>query len=135
MWADVPPADLDEDIDEHLVALPNGRFGWRICIPGDNLRRHRLCRQAFQLKNRRVDHAHRFAGSPVASGDPGDWRPGTPTHPSGGSGVRLVRCENSVVFAISPSVTLTGLVVLASGELRREPCDDPGPCFAGDRLV
>ena len=33
MWADVPPADLDEDIDEHLVALRNGRFGWRICIP------------------------------------------------------------------------------------------------------
>ena len=32
-WADVPPADLDEDIDEHLIALPNGRFGWRVCIP------------------------------------------------------------------------------------------------------
>ena len=32
-WADVPPADLDEDIDEHLIALPNGRFGWRVFIP------------------------------------------------------------------------------------------------------
>lgn len=32
-WADVPPADLEEDLDEHLVALPNGRYGWRVCIP------------------------------------------------------------------------------------------------------
>ena len=32
-WADVPSADLDEDLDEHLIALPNGRYGWRICIP------------------------------------------------------------------------------------------------------
>ena len=27
------PAELDEDLDEHLVALPNGRFGWRISVP------------------------------------------------------------------------------------------------------
>jgi lipase len=33
VWADVPPAELDEDLDEHLMALPNGRFGWRVCIP------------------------------------------------------------------------------------------------------
>lgn len=33
VWADVPPADLDEDLDEHLVALPNGRYGWRVCVP------------------------------------------------------------------------------------------------------
>jgi len=33
VWADVPAADLDEDIDEHLIALPDGRFGWRVCIP------------------------------------------------------------------------------------------------------
>lgn len=32
-WADVDPADLDEDLDEHLIELPNGRFGWRICVP------------------------------------------------------------------------------------------------------
>lgn len=32
-WADVPPADLDQDLDEHLIALPNGRYGWRVCIP------------------------------------------------------------------------------------------------------
>ena len=32
-WSDVPPADLDEDIDEHLIALPDGRWGWRICVP------------------------------------------------------------------------------------------------------
>jgi len=32
-WADVAPVEIDEEIDEHLVALPNGRFGWRICIP------------------------------------------------------------------------------------------------------
>ena len=32
-WADVAPAELDEDLDEHLVALPNGRFGWRVCLP------------------------------------------------------------------------------------------------------
>ncbi len=33
VWADVPPAELDEDLDEHLIALPNGRWGWRVCIP------------------------------------------------------------------------------------------------------
>ena len=32
-WADVDPAELDEDLDEHLIALPNGRYGWRICVP------------------------------------------------------------------------------------------------------
>lgn len=33
VWADVPHANLVEDIDEHLFALPKGRFGWRVCIP------------------------------------------------------------------------------------------------------
>lgn len=33
VWSDVPPAELDEDLDEHLIALPNGRYGWRVCIP------------------------------------------------------------------------------------------------------
>jgi lipase len=32
-WADVPPDELDEDLDEHLIALPNGRFGWRVAVP------------------------------------------------------------------------------------------------------
>ncbi|MGV0837500.1 alpha/beta fold hydrolase [Mycolicibacterium thermoresistibile] len=32
-WADVDPAELDRDLDEHLVTLPNGRYGWRICVP------------------------------------------------------------------------------------------------------
>ena len=33
VWADVAPAELDEDLYEHLMALPNGRFGWRVSIP------------------------------------------------------------------------------------------------------
>ncbi len=32
-WADVDDAQLDTDLDEHLIALPNGRVGWRICLP------------------------------------------------------------------------------------------------------
>jgi lipase len=32
-WADVDPAVLDADLDEHLVALPGGRYGWRISMP------------------------------------------------------------------------------------------------------
>lgn len=32
-WSDVPSAELDEDLDEHLVALPHGRLGWRVCLP------------------------------------------------------------------------------------------------------
>lgn len=32
-WADVDPAVLDADLDDHLVALPNGRYGWRISLP------------------------------------------------------------------------------------------------------
>ena len=32
-WADVAPAELDEEIAEHLVALPNGRYGWQMCVP------------------------------------------------------------------------------------------------------
>ena len=32
-WGDVDPAELDAELDEHLVELPDGRFGWRISIP------------------------------------------------------------------------------------------------------
>jgi lipase len=32
-WVDVDPAVLDADLDEHLVTLPNGRYGWRVCLP------------------------------------------------------------------------------------------------------
>jgi lipase len=32
-WADVNPAVLDAELDEHLVALPGGRYGWRISLP------------------------------------------------------------------------------------------------------
>lgn len=32
-WADVAPDQLDAELDEHLVALPNGRVNWRISIP------------------------------------------------------------------------------------------------------
>jgi lipase len=32
-WADVDPAVLDVDLDEHLVKLPNGRYGWRVSLP------------------------------------------------------------------------------------------------------
>jgi lipase len=32
-WADVDPTVLDAEVDEHLVALPGGRYGWRISLP------------------------------------------------------------------------------------------------------
>lgn len=32
-WSDVEPALLDAEIDEHLIELPNGRYGWRVCLP------------------------------------------------------------------------------------------------------
>ncbi|MDO3639719.1 alpha/beta fold hydrolase [Mycolicibacterium arseniciresistens] len=32
-WGEVDPAELDRDLDEHLIDLPNGRSGWRISIP------------------------------------------------------------------------------------------------------
>lgn len=32
-WSDVDPALLDAELDEHLIALPSGRFGWRISVP------------------------------------------------------------------------------------------------------
>ncbi len=32
-WADVDPALLDAELDEHLMVLPNGRYGWRISLP------------------------------------------------------------------------------------------------------
>lgn len=32
-WADVDPAVLEAELDEHLVELPNGRYGWRISLP------------------------------------------------------------------------------------------------------
>ena len=32
-WADVDPALLDAEIDEHLIKLPNGRYGWRVSLP------------------------------------------------------------------------------------------------------
>jgi lipase len=32
-WGEVDPAELDRELDEHLIDLPNGRVGWRISIP------------------------------------------------------------------------------------------------------
>lgn len=32
-WGEVDPAELDRELDEHLVTLPDGRSGWRLSIP------------------------------------------------------------------------------------------------------
>jgi lipase len=32
-WADVPDADLEAELDEHLVPWPGGRVGWRLSLP------------------------------------------------------------------------------------------------------
>ncbi|CAM4169342.1 Lipase 3 precursor [Mycobacterium basiliense] len=32
-WADVDPTVLDTELEEHLIELPNGRYGWRISLP------------------------------------------------------------------------------------------------------
>jgi lipase len=32
-WVDVDPTVLDEDLEEHLIELPSGRFGWRVSLP------------------------------------------------------------------------------------------------------
>jgi lipase len=32
-WADVDPAVLDAELDEHLIQLPSGRYGWRVSVP------------------------------------------------------------------------------------------------------
>jgi lipase len=32
-WGDVEPSELDRELDEHLIDLPNGRHAWRISIP------------------------------------------------------------------------------------------------------
>ncbi|WP_428348543.1 alpha/beta fold hydrolase [Mycolicibacterium sp.] len=32
-WGDVSEDELERELDEHLVAQPNGRVGWRISIP------------------------------------------------------------------------------------------------------
>ena len=32
-WADVDPVLLNAEIDEHLVKLPSGRYGWRVSLP------------------------------------------------------------------------------------------------------
>lgn len=32
-WGEVDPDELDRELDEHLIDLPDGRAGWRISIP------------------------------------------------------------------------------------------------------
>ena len=32
-WADVDPAVLEADLDEHLVQMANGQYGWRMSLP------------------------------------------------------------------------------------------------------
>ncbi len=32
-WGDVDAAELERELDEHLIELPSGRCGWRISIP------------------------------------------------------------------------------------------------------
>jgi lipase len=32
-WGEVPEADLEAELDEHLIAWPGGRVGWRMSLP------------------------------------------------------------------------------------------------------
>jgi lipase len=32
-WADVDPTLLEAELNEHLIKLPNGRYGWRVSLP------------------------------------------------------------------------------------------------------
>jgi lipase len=32
-WGEVEASELERDLDEHLITLPNGRIGWRISVP------------------------------------------------------------------------------------------------------
>lgn len=32
-WGEVPSDELERELDEHLVELPNGRMGWRLSVP------------------------------------------------------------------------------------------------------
>src|SRR6185437_15511916 len=32
-WGEVDREELDRELDEHLVDLPNGRVGWRLSVP------------------------------------------------------------------------------------------------------
>lgn len=32
-WGEVDDVELEAEIDEHLIALPNGRVGWRLSVP------------------------------------------------------------------------------------------------------
>lgn len=32
-WGEVDPAELDRELDDHLIDLPNGRVSWRVSIP------------------------------------------------------------------------------------------------------
>ena len=32
-WADVPAEFIDDELTEHLVESPDGRYRWRICVP------------------------------------------------------------------------------------------------------
>lgn len=32
-WSDVAPELLDAELDEHLIAQPGGRYGWRVSLP------------------------------------------------------------------------------------------------------
>ncbi|MBB4853312.1 lipase [Mycobacteroides chelonae] len=32
-WSDVPDGVIETELDEHLISLPNGRWGWRMNLP------------------------------------------------------------------------------------------------------
>jgi lipase len=32
-WGELDPAELENELDEHLITLPDGRYGWRVSIP------------------------------------------------------------------------------------------------------
>lgn len=32
-WGEVAPEELDRDLDEHLMQLPDGQWGWRVSMP------------------------------------------------------------------------------------------------------
>ena len=62
-WSDVNDAALDEDIDEHLIGLPNGRHAWRICVPAMMSYWSELARDIVLPRNGTATTVVRAAGS------------------------------------------------------------------------
>ena len=113
-WGEVDDDELERELDEHLIALPNGRVGWRISIPAIMSYWSELARPVAAAA--RAAPRRRWSARPA---------PSPPTSPTNWS--RRLRAALGIgLHAARLRLRSHG----AAGQTRRDGAADPRTCWA-----